>query len=84
MGCRLTADAERLGDSEGGELLRWLESGMLTQLGHVTRYRDGRKSDRLGICRNSAQAILADVSFERAFDWFAEEGGRAPRVDTRL
>jgi glutamate dehydrogenase len=76
----LLDDAERLGDSEGGALLRWLESGMLTQLGHVTRYLDGRKSDRLGICRNAAQAILADASFDRAFEWFAGEGGRAPLI----
>ena len=75
----LLADAERLGDSEGGALLRWLEGGMLTQLGHVTRNRDGSRSNMLGICRTSAKAILADASFERAFEWF-DKGGRAPLI----
>ena len=47
----MAADAERIaGDSEeGGELLEWLNSGMLTQLGHVTRYRDGRQEDELRV-----------------------------------
>ncbi len=80
----LVSDAERLGDSEGGALLRWLESGMLTQLGHLTRHRDGSHSNMLGICRKSARAILADPSYERAFAWFSDNGGdgsgRAPLI----
>ncbi len=72
----MRADAARIDDAEGAELLRWLESGMLTQLGHVTRYRDGSHSDLLGICRKSAKQILADASYERAFEWFgaADDG----------
>ncbi|ASP28912.1 glutamate dehydrogenase [Qipengyuania flava] len=65
-------DAERIAsaDAEGAELLQWLNSGMLTQLGHVTRYRDGRQDDELGICRKSARELLAEASYDRAFAWF--------------
>jgi len=57
-------------DSESGALLHWLNDGMLTQLGHVTRTRAGDEKNVLGICRKSARQILADASFDRAFDWF--------------
>ncbi|MEW4449484.1 NAD-glutamate dehydrogenase domain-containing protein [Qipengyuania sp. JC766] len=66
----MARDAERIEDEEGAELLCWLQDGMLTQLGHVTRSRDGTQTERLGICRKSAQSILADASFERAVAWF--------------
>nr|WP_229658648.1 NAD-glutamate dehydrogenase domain-containing protein [Tsuneonella deserti] len=79
MRAAMRNDADALGDSEGAELLRWLEGGMLTQLGHLTRKRDGAQTNLLGICRKSAKAILADQSFERAFAWF-EDGGRAPLI----
>ncbi len=59
---------------EGAALLEWLNSGMLTQLGHVTRHRDGSHSDLLGICRRSAKQILAEESYERAFAWFDRKG----------
>ncbi|WP_120716773.1 NAD-glutamate dehydrogenase [Tsuneonella amylolytica] len=72
MRTALLEDANRIGDSEGASLLRWLEGGMLTQLGHLTRLRDGSQTDMLGICRKSARAILADASFDRAFEWFAD------------
>ncbi|WP_338446921.1 NAD-glutamate dehydrogenase domain-containing protein [Pelagerythrobacter marensis] len=72
----MRADAARIEDVEGAELLRWLESGMLTQLGHLRRHRDGSHSGLLGICRKSARQILADASYDRAFEWFgaADEG----------
>ena len=76
-------DAARLTDSEGAALLRWLEGGMLTQLGHLTRRRDGSHTNVLGICRKSAKAILADASYDRAFAWFDDPkigGGRAPLI----
>ncbi len=76
-------DAANLTDSEGAALLRWLEDGMLTQLGHLTRRRDGSHAAVLGICRKSARAILADVSYDRAFAWFDDtrDGrGRAPLI----
>jgi glutamate dehydrogenase len=76
-------DAQRLTDSEGAALLRWLESGMLTQLGHVTRKRDGSHAAVLGVCRKSAKHILADPSYERAFAWFEDSrngSGRAPLI----
>ena len=70
----MLADAERLADPakdpEGAALLRWLNDGMLTQLGHVLRKRDGSQSDLLGICRKSARGLLAAASYDRAFKWF--------------
>jgi len=68
----MASDAKRIAatDDEGAELLDWLNSGMLTQLGHVTRHRDGRQENELGICRRSAQVLLAEASYERAFAWF--------------
>ena len=60
--------------SESAKLLEWLNQGMLTQLGHLVRARDGEVSGALGICRKSAQAILADASYERAFSWFEKAG----------
>jgi glutamate dehydrogenase len=78
-------DADRLDDPEGAALLRWLGGGMLTLLGHVTRKRDGGHSALLGICRKSAGELLADESYERAFEWFDSPKGdrghrRAPLV----
>ncbi|KEO88877.1 glutamate dehydrogenase [Erythrobacter longus] len=70
----MARDAQALGESDSAKLLDWLNGGMLTQLGSLTRTRDGETSDALGICRKSAKAILADASFERAFEWF-EKGG---------
>ncbi|ANU06872.1 NAD-glutamate dehydrogenase [Paraurantiacibacter namhicola] len=76
-------DADRVADGEGAALLRWLGSGMLTQLGHMTRNREGKRSGLLGICRKSARDLLAEETYERAFAWFEEhEGGhgRAPLI----
>ena len=49
----MTADADALAARgaafhEGAELLRWLEDGMLTQLGHVLRRRDGSQVEAAG------------------------------------
>lgn len=66
----MASDAELLEDAESTELLTWLKDGMLTLLGHITRKRDGSHSDILGICRKSAKQILADQSYDRAFEWF--------------
>ena len=77
------ADADALADGEGAALLRWFKDGMLTQLGHVTRSRDGSQSDALGICKKSAKALLAPASFDRAFAWFdgaGKGGGRVPLI----
>ena len=76
-------DADALGGGEGAALLRWFKDGMLTQLGHVTRMRDGSQSDALGICKKSAKQVLAPASFDRAFAWFdneAKSGGRVPLI----
>jgi glutamate dehydrogenase len=66
----MAADADALGKGEGADLLRWLKGGMLTQLGHVMRRRDGSQSGALGICRKSTRALLAPASYDRAFAWF--------------
>ena len=83
MQLAMAADADRLeseqGAAEGAALLRWLHGGMLTQLGHVTRQRDGRQTGALGICRKSAKALLSDASYDRAFAWFEKNEG-APLV----
>lgn len=57
-------------DAEAGALLGWLNGGMLTQLGHLTRRRNGSETAMLGICRGSARELLAELSFQRAFEWF--------------
>ncbi|RDC61257.1 Glutamate dehydrogenase [Alteripontixanthobacter maritimus] len=83
MRAAMEADIERVVDEEGAALLDWLNKGMLTQLGHITRHRDGSHSKVLGICRRSAKSILADESYDRAFAWFEsrDEGSeRAPLV----
>ena len=71
-------DAERIArggdDEEGAALLHWLNDGMLTQLGHLTRRRDGSHAGALGICRKSAKTLLAPASLERAFKWFEARG----------
>ncbi len=72
----METDAAGLEEADGphaveeAALLRWLNDGMLTQLGHVTRSRTGELSQALGICRASARDLLADGSYERAFAWF--------------
>ncbi len=73
-------DADALADSEGAALLRWFKEGMLTQLGHVIRHRDGSQSGALGICKRSAKELLGPISYERAFAWFegGTKGARAP------
>jgi glutamate dehydrogenase len=77
---KMREDAAGLTDREGAELLGWLEQGMLTLLGHVTRRRDGGHAELLGICKRSARQILADASYERAFEWFDDPRRSAERV----
>ncbi len=83
----MTADATALKEYDGADaaeeaaLLQWLNDGMLTQLGHLTRSRDGTLSQVLGICRKSARDLLADVSYDSAFNWFAQpDDSGAPRT----
>ena len=66
----MAEDARRISDAEAIALLQWLNTGMLTQLGHVTRSRDGGQSEMYGICRKSTREVLAEASFDRAFEWF--------------
>ncbi|MBN8483598.1 MAG: NAD-glutamate dehydrogenase [Sphingomonadales bacterium] len=78
----MAADADACSDSEGAALLRWFKDGMLTQLGHVVRQRDGGQNGALGICRKSAKSLLGPISYERAFAWFEgqKKGARVPLV----
>lgn len=78
MQAAMADDADSLADGEGAALLRWFKDGMLTQLGHVLRHRDGTQSNALGICRRGAKSLLGPISYERAFAWF-EGKGRAMR-----
>ncbi|MEO0057891.1 MAG: hypothetical protein RIT17_1364, partial [Pseudomonadota bacterium] len=79
----MAADAARAEtlDPEVAALLGWLGGGMLTQLGHLTCYRDRREDDVLGICRGSARELLAEISLQRAFEWFdRQEAEGNPRT----
>ncbi len=83
MQAAMQDDARTLPDQEGAALLRWLADGMLTQLGHVIRRRDGTIGEALGMCRATAVPLLADASYERAFAWFDRAGdssAEAPRA----
>ncbi|MBX7541641.1 NAD-glutamate dehydrogenase [Qipengyuania sphaerica] len=71
---QMVADAKSIDDAEGKALLEWLNSGMLTQLGHVVRMRDGSQQGELGICRAGEPQLLVDASYERAFKWFEGKG----------
>jgi glutamate dehydrogenase len=81
----LARDAERLdrlGEGDGAALLRWFESGRLTQLGHVLHRRNGRQEAVLGICRESTPRLLSPTGVEAAFQWFADRppGAALPLV----
>ncbi len=76
----MAEEADGLPDSEGAALLRWLNDGMLTQLGHVTRQRDGTHTRQLGICRKSARDIFTESSWDRAFAWFDDPANRDRNV----
>ncbi len=84
MVAAMTADSAQVSDVEGAELLRWFASGMLTQLGHVTRRRDGSHDDLLGVCRRGERDLLSEASYQRAFEAFdaqlAANDIRAPMI----
>ncbi|MCX7284340.1 MAG: NAD-glutamate dehydrogenase [Novosphingobium sp.] len=80
MQAAMREDAGSLADPEGAALLRWLADGMLTQLGCVTRLRDGTEQQALGICRASGRSLLAAASYDSAFAWFESGNGRAPLI----
>ncbi|MCK9541003.1 MAG: NAD-glutamate dehydrogenase [Novosphingobium sp.] len=77
MQAAMAADADRIesgrpSSAEDAALLRWLRDNMLTQLGHVTRRRDGTQTQVLGVCRSDPEPVLAARSYERAFAWFGK------------
>ncbi len=82
MRARMLDDARHIAaaDAEGAALLEWLESGMITLLGHLTRFRDGTAADAMGICRKSVSQILADQSYDRAFAWFDNPANASARL----
>ena len=73
---QMQADAATIEDEEGRALFEWLDSGMLTQLGHVVRLRDGSQQGELGICRAGEPELLVDASYDRAFKWFESKGAK--------
>ena len=73
-------DADRLSDAEGAALLRWLSDGMMTQLGHITRGRDGKETRKLGICGHSTPDLLAEDAYDKAFAWFDGDNGKPGRA----
>lgn len=79
----LRADAATVSDEEGRALLDWFADGMLTQLGHVTRRRDGGHAHLLGICKRGAKEILSDASYERAFAVFDAQAA-AGRIEAPM
>ena len=76
MQAAMLDDARILPDAEAAALMRWLADGMLTQLGHVVRHRDGRIENALGICRASPIPLLSKASYDRAFAWFDNAAAR--------
>ena len=70
----MNMDAARISNREDAALLQWFSDGMLTQLGHLTRKRDGSHANLNGICRKSSRQLLADASYDRAFAWFDTPG----------
>jgi glutamate dehydrogenase len=72
---RMLDDASLQQDPEASALLDWLAGGMLTQLGHVLRRRDGTQDSALGICRASVADLLAAETWNAVFGWF-DRGGQ--------
>ena len=70
-------DARATPDDEVRALLQWFGERHFTLLGHEHRDRGGVRSDRLGIASGDRAPLLADATFDAAFDWFDEDEGRA-------
>ncbi|MFN4356228.1 NAD-glutamate dehydrogenase [Sphingopyxis alaskensis] len=80
MRAAMLADAAMRLEGEGAELLRWFESGFMTQLGHEWRTRDGRMHEPLGISESADSELLSPAALAAAFDWFdgQVQSGSAP------
>lgn len=74
---RLQADADALGESEGGALLRWFADNKLTLLGFGHFPLEGSPEDALGIARENGSALLSPAARKRALAHF-KSGGQAP------
>ena len=79
MQAAMRADAERLGDGEGADLLHWLLDRNFTQLGHEHILTGASEASALGICRSSATPMLSSAARKTAMAWFAQ-GGHAPLI----
>jgi glutamate dehydrogenase len=77
MRAAMLADAAMRTDGEGAELLRWFESGAMTQLAHEWRDRDGGQIAPLGLSAASHGVLLSKAGLAAAFAWF-DKGGDAP------
>ena len=75
MKAALAASVERLGQSEGGELLRWLLAGNFTLLGSAHYAGDGTISGALGIAGGLGDAVLAPAARQRAAAWLDANDG---------
>ena len=80
MQAALRSDADALGETEGGALLRWFTDRNFTQLGHEIRLADGTLESGLGISAIEGRPILADASRDLALAWFADPANEAPLV----
>ncbi len=70
----LNASANRLGPSEGGDLLRWFLKGNMTLLGHEQRARDGSQSRAKGIAAFADEPLLGEATIGAIFDWYEKNG----------
>jgi len=77
MQAAMRADADAVQDAEAAALLRWFVGGSLTQLGHVSTDRLGKKCGAIGLSASSAEPLLSKVAIDAAFAWF-DGGGRLP------
>lgn len=77
MRAALLADAAMRTAGEAEDLLRWFESGAMTQLAHEWRDRDGTQHDPLGLSAASHGVLLSKAGLAAAFAWF-DQGETGP------
>ncbi len=81
---RMRADADLLGGSEGGDLLRWFADHKLTLLGHARYSADGHVHAPLGLSQRLGAALLSPAARKRAFDYFAKGGDQPLLIKSNL
>ena len=75
MQAALKADADHLGDIEGGALFVWLLDRNLTLLGSIHFDAAGKASKALGIARRLGETLLSAEARDRAMAWLADNRG---------